>query len=95
MGWNQRSLGGRYKSPPDHAFPIGTKTKKSLLKIVISKKCYICGRRRNLEEEELDTYDLQHEEHDCTCNFDGSSKGMESEAFVQFSTKAFRQKTLS
>ena len=92
IGWNQRFLRGRYNSPSGHAFLIGARSKKFLLKIVLGKKCYTFGQRRNLNEEQLVIYTKRHKNHNCTCNFDGSSKSIEAEAFVGLSTKMFIEK---
>ena len=72
MGWNKRSSGNRYDSISGHAFFIGCLSKKIVAAIVSSKIYTQCTVAESNGEEPPS--------HVCPRNYDGSSKGMESDA---------------
>eukprot|EP00978_Attheya_sp_CCMP212_P026795 scaffold88833_cov40-Attheya_sp.AAC.1 len=76
MGCQKRSSGRTYDSLSGHCFAIGGETKKIIKVFVTTKHCRACEIRKKNDMEKV-----EHE--DCPANYEGSSKGMESEAIVK------------
>ena len=70
MGWQRRSSGRLYDSLSGHAYFIGCRTGKVIMRGVMQKKCSICT--------SYNKRDLPVPEHTCNINHEGSSGSMES-----------------
>lgn len=74
-GWSQRSYGHSYKAKSGVACIIGKRCKKILFLGVRNKYCSICAiARRN---------NVCVREHDCYCNWSGSSPAMEADILAE------------
>ena len=70
MGWQGRSSGGLYDSLSGHAYLIGCRTGKVIMRGVMQKKCSTCT--------SYNKRDLPVPKHICNINHQGSSGSMES-----------------
>ncbi|KAK3084373.1 hypothetical protein FSP39_012413 [Pinctada imbricata] len=73
-GWQKRSTGWNYNSSTGHGSMIGKETGKILQFSLRSKACHICA----LYQSKNHTVPA----HECTKNWDGSSKGMEPDMAI-------------
>ena len=81
MGWNERSSGTRYDSISGHPFFIGCLSKKIVAAIVSSKICAQCSiAGSNGEVPRIHVYPR---------NYDGSSKGTETDTTLHLYTSLF------
>jgi hypothetical protein len=82
MGWQKRGLS--FNSLSGHAFLIDVETGKVVGKRVYSKKCRKCSAfiEKGLSASDIPT-------HNCTKNYDGSSKGMEATAALEMVKEIF------
>jgi len=83
MGWQKRSSGRTYDSLSGHCFAIGGETKKIIKVFVATKHCRACEIRKKNGKDKV-----EHE--DCPANYEGSSKGMESEAIVEMIRQGYK-----
>ena len=81
MGWQKRSSGRRYDSSSGHAFIIGARSKGTIVMVLYSKACRNCDTAEKRREEA--------EEHECSKNFEGSSKSMEASAILKMVEDSF------
>ncbi|KAK3083296.1 hypothetical protein FSP39_018759 [Pinctada imbricata] len=73
-GWQKRGIGWNYNSSTGHGSMIGKETGKVLQFSLRSKACHICA----LYQSKNHTVPA----HECTKNWDGSSKGMEPDMAI-------------
>jgi hypothetical protein len=81
MGWQKRACGCQYNSLSGHAFIVGARTKKVIGVHVSCKMCLTC--RRSEKKGKI------VKAHECSKNFTGSSKAMESNALLELAKQAF------
>jgi len=75
MGWQSRSSGKKYDSISGHMLGIGAQTGNIAAYVLLSKLCAICQVAYRLG--------ILPREHECTANYEGSSKAMECVAALQ------------
>jgi ribosomal protein L37AE/L43A len=90
MGWQVRSSGGKYGSRTGYGLLIGARTKKVLDSTVFNKKCTLCTRQYS----QTGSYE-NIKKHNCTMNYQGTSKSMEAEALVQMLQRAPEKSNVS
>ena len=81
MGWQKISSGRRYESSSGHAFIIGGRSTGINVMVPYYKSCQNCDAAEKRGEEA--------EEHECSKNFEGSSKSMEASAILKMVEDAF------
>ena len=81
MGWQKISSGRIYDSSSGHAFIIGERRNGIIGMVLYSKACRKCDSAEKRGEES--------EEHECTKNFEGSSKSMEASDILKMVEDAF------
>jgi len=98
MGWQKRAAGRIYNSPSGHAFLIGTLTGKIICCNIYCKGCSSCEKKWKKEgiSKEVATKDDQpgklsfiEKDHRCPCNYNGTSKSMETRSALSMVTKIF------
>ena len=85
MGWQNRSM-----SQSGHAFFVGHHTRKVIAWTLYSKRCSVCQRNNNNNAGAA----LIVPAHDCTQNYEGSSKAMESQAVLEMYVGLYRTKNV-
>ena len=83
MGWQKRGSGRAYDSLTGVGTMIGNLTGKIVGFDIRSKDCRVCDVARRKGQPPSS--------HDCSCNWDGSSKGMEPDAAVSIVQDIERQ----
>ena len=83
MGWQGRGT----MSQSGHAVYVGHYTRKVIAWSLYSKRCSVCQRHDKKKEPEAIV-----PAHDCSQNYDGSSKAMESKAVLQMYIGLYRKK---
>ena len=80
MAWPSKGSGGAYNSNCSYARALGGYLKKLLLSVILCRVCHICAiwKRKGKHLPK----------HECCKNYEGSSKGMESEGILQMAIKA-------
>jgi len=84
MGWQVRSIGGKYRSSTGHGLLIGALSKKVMDSGVYNKKCAICTKKTNAVKKHL-----------CVKNFEGSSKSTEASALTKMLIRLPEEKGVS
>jgi len=85
-----RSSGGKYGSRTGYGLLIGARTKKVLDSTLFNKKCTLCTRHYS----QTGSYE-NVKKHNCTMNYQGTSKSMEAEALVQMLQRAPEKSNVS
>ena len=80
MGWQKRSYGRRYDSSSGNAIIIGGISKVIIGMVLYYKACRKCDSAENRGEAE---------EHECSKNFEISSKSMEDSEILKMVEDAF------
>ena len=86
MGWQKRTIhrmSSTYSSLSGHGFAIGLRTKKVVSMIVYSKICQTCQIAK-ASDKNIPT-------HDCPCNYEGSSKSMESDGALTMLKRCYKE----
>ena len=88
MGWQHR----RSNSASGHAFFVGFHTRKAIVWILFSKRCAICRAHGAANGAAVGG---PVRDHDCSKNYRGSSKAMESRAVLDMYVQMYRTKQVT